>query len=320
MIENLTEWLTPARVENIVIALTSAVIGTAGGAYAGAWAAQRIGKKAAEREATEQQMRDINAAIQLAYSVANPCINMKEQFVLPLLGHYEAQHATVHHYHSLMLQGRLSPSTGVHLGSFAFRTFEPQRPPVSRLENVVLEKLRPRGRVQTLAVVLTQVLASLNTTVSEYNQLAREFRDQDIERPEVIARIFAIPSDRGDVDQRFRDTVRLLGELTDNCIFFSYLICMDLQEQGNELRQQHPKIFRGAARRVVRIDFSPAIHKGLVPSIDDYPDWKAGFVRSVQFTKGRRLAQGWWKVRHGWRRWHRSLGWRPRGIAPWRRY
>jgi hypothetical protein len=316
--EQTVAWLTAARVETITISLVSAIIGTAGGAYAGALAAQKIGKRAADRQATEQLMRDVNKAIHLAYSVANPCINMKEQYVQPIAAEYEVKYATAHHLLRRIELGQLSPTYPVHLGAFRFNTVEPQRPPVAKLEHFVLETIPTQGRLQSLAIVISQALASLNTLIEEYNDLIREYRDQDIAVPKQIARLFAVKLPNGDVDSRFRDTVRMMRETTDATIFFSYLLCTDLQEFGQDLRRNNPVIFRGLARRVVRVDFSPAIAKGLVPSIDQFPDWKAGFVGAVGITKGRRLGRLRWQERRRLRRALRWLGWEPMGRGDWR--
>jgi hypothetical protein len=67
---------------------------------------------------------------------------------------------------------------------------------------------------------------------------------------------------------------------TDDAIFFSQLLCQDLNEHGSTLLAGFKKRFRGNAVKVNKPNFAKAQKAGLMPSDDVYADCTSAFVKS----------------------------------------
>jgi hypothetical protein len=66
---------------------------------------------------------------------------------------------------------------------------------------------------------------------------------------------------------------------TDGGIFFSQLLCKDLEEHGNQLAARFQKRFGKGAPRIAHPIFTNAEQEGLMPQSPIYDDWANMFVK-----------------------------------------
>lgn len=305
MFEALIEWLTPTRVENIVLAIVGAVIGTFGGAYAGARAADRIATRKAQRAELLARVMECNAALSLCAAVCNRALNYKRQFAREMHGQFMLVRAAVGAHFAAVQAGAAHGPMPVDMN---FRTMEQMQAPVVKLETVVLERIGLRGRPMQLAITLAECLPSLNLSVAERDRLIVEWRTSNRPDAEKVPLIYGFPIG-GEHDTRMLDAVEGIKKKTDDCIWFSRTLHDDLVAHAKKLRIEYGKKWSGALPALDRAYLHGAEEDGLFPDNDPYEDWCTSFVKSPPRTKGRWLRRvGYVALRDA-----RSVG-RPLGL------
>lgn len=301
MLSELLEWLTPARVESVAIALGGAVIGTFGGAYGGAVAAEQIAAKKARRARIEQEIRDTNAAIELSFTVCSLCIGLKSQHVQQLVAEFLRQQQIVHKVCADMERGIVPTSEQMEIGFVDHLVLENLWLPTSRLEQTVLEKINARGRISQLAISVARCVEGLDDSISKRNALIERYLDGSIKSEEKQYRTFGYPMKDGSVDMTYSNlTVGLLAK-TDNCIYFSKQLCARLSEHGKEIKRTSPRRLQKSLPKVLRADFEHPSQRHLMPDPKEFSGWEIAFAPRPRASKGRYFYKAKYILRRSWR-------------------
>lgn len=282
------DWLTWENTKAFLNSqFISAALGALFGAAGGAYAAQKIAEKSRKRRELLQEVRNSNAAIELAQAICSTYLNLKEQHVRGMKESYDAQKAAVHAHHQGLEEGTIPAGTqldvGVDLNSLA-------NPPVraDRLEDMVLGKLSVSARPRVMMAMLAQSIAQLADCMAQRNRLIASYKA--VPGPvnsAKIAFLFGLP--RGDViDTTFGDAVEALYKQTDDCIFFSRTLASDLTRHGVRARKDFTRRFRGEVPVVTKILWDEPERKGLFPPEKNYSTWLTGFRSRPRRTYGRR--------------------------------
>lgn len=276
-------------------------IGALAGAVGGAWAAQRIADNVKGRDQLLDEVRNCNIAIELAHGICSTFINLKEQHVRRLAQTYQEQRARVHAHYDGLRTGAVPAGTVLDIGGLDLQTLSAIPIGVADLRAAVMQNVTAPARPRSLVAVLGQSVDTLNETIKLRNQQITAYRASDAPLNAKVAYLFGLPRD-GIVDETFAHTIAALSRQTDDCIFFSKLLCSDLADHGDRLRAVLKRRFRGEAPRIHRVIWDDVAKKGLLPPDSDYASWLTGFPRRVPRTYGRRWAKWWYAVRRLLRR------------------
>jgi hypothetical protein len=283
-----------------------AFVSTGGGAWAGAYAAQRIAEKAKLRERHGEEVRVCNAAIELCGSIGNTYLSLKRQHVQELITVYEDQRRRVHEAFERMQ--RTGDREAVDVGRLDLAKLDIVRVRASRLETLLTEKLSVGGRAVGLLGFLMQSIESLNNGIELRNELIDQLRE--LNREEQVPLVFGLRVD-GRTDETYTDLVRGIARETDDCIVFTRQICMDLEDYGERARAAYLRKYRGIIPRVSHVNFDARMHAlGLTPDLESYQELINTHVTMPRATRGRR----WAKARVGMRRFFRWSVWRWREL------
>jgi len=108
-------------------------------------------------------------------------------------------------------------------------------------------------------------------------ELVMAFRNHSIPQEEVPHYYFGIKTDSGVTNRDHPEILHAINEYTDDCIFFSSLLCDDLTAHGRRLRAVYVKSFGKGAPEIAFADFSAGRASGTIPSESKYSEWLKGF-------------------------------------------
>jgi len=192
------------------------LIAGAFGAFAGAVGAQVIISRGQNKQSLLSELNSVSAALMLSRSICNSFVSLKRQYVRPLQLAFEA--ANQQYERSLQTGQALQIRSDLE-------TFYSPRTPTDALETLVFEKIALRGRGLASAVQLVGAIEALDKIIEQRNSLINDFR---VAAPMTLqtyaAKYLGMRDAHGVTDDRYPATLRGLGVLTDDCIFFSQLL------------------------------------------------------------------------------------------------
>ena len=272
-----TSWQNLAAITNS--AFMTSLIGALAGAYAGAFGAQRISERSKERAEFQAQIRNSNTAITLSFMVCNSMIALKQQQTKVLCDTYFAKRAELAGFLEMRAGGEIPPEAPfdftAELGSVPFPTV-----PIDALRSLVYEKLSVSRRPIALVAALTGALSSLAETIENRNGQISKFKNLTPENRQLLALYFGLPYAGGHVSTEYPDAMEGLKNLTDDVIFFSHLLCKDLEAHGNEVLYKLRSRFKGVVDQIHPIELSPDRTAGLIPTLEQYSEWISGFSQT----------------------------------------
>lgn len=258
---------------NTQFALT--LIGTFSAAFAGAYGASAIIEGNKRRDDLLRELRITNAAIMVSFEICNSFLSMKKQWVRDLGANYHQLKSNFDDFRDKRRNGRI-PKDQPFVFEADFITLNPMVMPSEILVKQVFEDITSPARAYTLTNTLIRTMDSLNQSILERNRLIREWKEKkQVSNNELAIFYFGLPDGSGHVDSSYPNSIQAICSLTDDCIFFSQLLCTDLVEHGDKIRKRLGKL----GPRVNRPNFSNAVELGLMPSDDNYKDWTKMFVK-----------------------------------------
>lgn len=267
-------WQNLAAIVNS--AFMTSLVGALAGAYAGAYGAQRIAERSVKRAELQMQIRNCNTAITLSFMVCNSMIALKQQQTKVLCDTYFAKKAQLAGFLKMRAGGEIHPEVPfdftAELGSVPFPTV-----PIDALRSLVYEKLPVSPRPIALVATLTGALSSLAETIENRNGLLSKFKNATPEHGNLLAFYFGLPYAGGHVSTEYPDAMDALKNLTDDVIFFSHLLCKDLEAHGNQVLYKLRSNFKGVVDQIHAIELSPERTADLIPPAEQYSEWMSGF-------------------------------------------
>ena len=127
---------------------------------------------------------------------------------------------------------------------------------------------------------LTGALSSLAETIENRNGQISKFKNLTPENRQLLALYFGLPYAGGPVSTEYPDAMEGLKNLTDDVIFFSHLLCKNLEAHGNKVLYKLRSKFKGVVDQIHAIELSPDRTAGLIPPLEQYSEWISGFSQT----------------------------------------
>lgn len=279
----ITQWLWsiwPIIKDGLNSDFTKSLLGALFGALAGAWGAQRIAERSKLREELKREISATNAAIAVAFGIANFVIGSKKQHVKQLKETFDKQKAEITEYKKKKESGEL-PREARYAFDADMMTLNTQAYPIETLRVLMFEKLSIGAKPLHLVMTLTQSLASISQSINKRNELIAHYKARyENDASGLIYPYFGFPYGDGHVNTEFADTIQALYQQTDDSIYFSSSLCVELHSHGKTLAERFRQEFKKDTPRVNKVSFEPAVKDSLMPDEKNYPDWKTAFKKA----------------------------------------
>jgi len=246
----------------------TALVGSLAGAYAGAWGAQKIAVKAKYKEDALTQIRSINAAISTSYSIMNAFLAMKKQHIQALKVDFDRTKRLIERQRQGEVK-RLEYTANL-------LTFPNIHPPVSILQSLVFEKISSPARARVLTLQIRESIEFLNASISARNNLVEKFKTINFYKEHLTDLYFGYPLDTIH-DTSMPSLIEAIYNQVDDVIFFSLLLCKDLNQCGEKIKNNLDQRLQKICPKVEDVDYSKPASEGLLPSKELYADWLKGF-------------------------------------------
>jgi hypothetical protein len=271
-------------------AFTTSLIGALAGAFAGAFSAQRIAERNKVREEFFKEFRNINTVIALAFSVTNTMMVLKKQHVRAIKETYDKEVEKYKSYLSKRSTGQIQGNEPYTVKP-AFHRLPPISSSVVMVQEVIFSRLSVTGRALITTTALTEAVENLNGAIAQRNDLIDVFKTGKYPEGASLEHLYLGLSYAGNsVNTEYGDLVNAVTSYTDDAIFFSHLLCIDLAEYGSKLADRFQTQLKEAPPLVSVIDFKQAKEDQLIPNPDMYASWLNGFQLASKPKKKR-----WWK-------------------------
>jgi len=259
---------------------TTALVGSLAGAFAGAYAAQKIAVRAKLRDDVSRDLASLNAAISLASSIASTAFNLKSQHVGPMLSSYLTEKHRFEEWISKRKTGAIQGNTKYDL-RIDLRTMPTANTPTAALSGLVYGQVQIVGRPLNLCAALVSAVDNLNAAIQQRARYIEMFKAGALPDGAGVTELYlGLPYGQGHVNQEFGDNLSAIHSYVDDVIFFSTQLCADLTSSGEELRSKHKRILKPSSVSVIRTDFSEQQAGGLMPNLESYQSWFAGFKKA----------------------------------------
>ena len=256
--------------------LNSAFFTAGFGALAGAYFAQRIAERAAQKNELTREIRDTNAATSITYKIWNSLIEVKKN-ITPQRRYFLSKRNKIIQAKEENQHGELSSpiEAYVDLRALTTPTF-----PIEIFEKRMFESLSLQGRPLIAAGALIESLYNLCITNENRNDLIKEFKGK-ISRPDGISQelYFGLPASNGDVDSRYKDLLDGLFQSADEGMYFCQLLFGDLQKHGRKLIAEYKSQYRSKAPKLVTIDFNQVDDLSWLPNTNNYKSWEENIAK-----------------------------------------
>lgn len=259
--------------------LNSNFITALAGAFFGALAAYYIAKKHQQSVDLREEIRNINAAITLTYSVFISAISLKEQQINPLMEVYENTYRQYEEYITKESDGKKEPFKGI----VDMREVSTPFFPTETISEIIYGKITAPTRVATMFSALNHSTNSLIELFMKRHQIIYEWKsNQNITEKEKLEIYLGLVQEDETVDERYSNIMDEISKSLDNCIFYSYTIVKDLNKYGCILAKKFGK----DTSIVVGIKLpNELINSGLMPDENNYRDWIDGFKSNENLSR-----------------------------------
>jgi hypothetical protein len=249
------------------------IIATFAAAFAGAYGAQYISERLRKKDAVLKELRSTNAAIMASFMICNKALSLKKQHVRALKeDYYEDRNNAITHKRGVDV-GAIA-SDVVYESEFDLRTLQKVVLPINTLNKQVFESISANGRALALVITLDGVLEALNTSITERNSCIDKLKQLMLSNNKAAIELYyAFPDADGNVDEIYMNCIDAIYKFTDDLIFFSNLLCDDLNKHGNKVKS----ILKDDELVVNKPIMANAEEEGLMPDASEYQDWLTMF-------------------------------------------
>ncbi|MGY4516313.1 hypothetical protein [Lysobacter sp. HA18] len=253
-------------------AFISAFLSALAGAGLGVWAAQRIAERAAKRSELLSALKQANALIVLAYTVANNTLGLKKQYVLELSDTYAVDRAAAQTAIERIANGEAIDLPPAHAD---MTKITPHSLPLDALKNLMFSGNVMPGKVLALATMIDQSAAELSHVITLRNELIDDFKASDAPAHIRWHDFFGIKRPDGNTNALYADAMRAIRLYTDDLIFYSSELSAELGAFA-KLVKGKLDAEKVECPKAASVDFSDAEAKGLMPDRAEYESWLSG--------------------------------------------
>ncbi|QRP65329.1 hypothetical protein I6J77_07900 [Rhodanobacter sp. FDAARGOS 1247] len=251
----------------------SAFLSALAGAGFGAWGAQRITERSARAKDLLEALRQANAIVVLASTIANQALSLKKQHVKPLSDRYFSDREIAKVTNDNLLNG--APAQTVTLQA-ELRKMTPLTLPIEALKSLTFSAQLMPGRALALVSMIEQSAAELTRAVEARSEMIDNFHDANLPPHIFCQDYYGLERKDGNVNAMYHDTMIAVAQYTNDIAFFSAELAEELQAHGARVREKLLKL-RSDVPKASTVDFSGPIASGLLPAREDYVSWLSGF-------------------------------------------
>lgn len=284
---------------NFGAALVAGGLASLAGALGGALAAQGIADKRVRRKQLSDEIKSCNAGLDAAGATLNSFLNLKGQLLVDLKRGFDQQRAAVHAHALAMDEGRVVKGQRLELGGVDHGSLPQMRVPVDRLEIVMMEQLSISGRPRGLTNMVLQSVERANEMIRERNEIIQKLKG--LPTNEMVARVFGLPS-QGGVDNTYGDCVQGVWKYSNDVIYFTRELCIELMKYGKKVEKRYKSTFKGIHPKTMKMNFDTPEAIRLMPPDADYASWEGTYELLVSPTEDRRLGKAYYALRRRTRR------------------
>ncbi|SOD53712.1 hypothetical protein SAMN06296416_102550 [Pseudoxanthomonas wuyuanensis] len=259
-------------------AFASASLSALAGAGLGVWGAQRVAERGARGKELLESLRQANAVIVLATTIANHAFALKRQHISPLSQRYFKDRDIALAYHASILNGG-SPKPISFQAEMTKIT--PVTIPLDALKNLVYSAQLMPGRALALVAIVEQSVCELTNAIEMRTEQIDTFRSAALPEHIFFQDYYGLQRRDGDTNSMYHDSMVSITQYTDDLGFFSTELADEMQTHAGLVRDKLLK-FRKDVPKVSTVDFSPARESGLIPPRENYESWLSGFKKQDQ--------------------------------------
>lgn len=254
----------------------SASISALAGAAAGVLGAQSLATKSSNKAELTRELRIVNAANAITFTICNSVLSSKHQYIHPLHDKYVSDSSLVEESLAKAKSG-LGP---IHINIEAdLSKFPVPEEPVEALKSVLLQSNKLQGQEFALFAMLEQSVNGLKSAISQRNVLCDEFALKDHTSDEFNRRYFGLKGRDGHTNRLYADTISAIKLYSDDVTFFGSKLIEELYESGVKIHRVLTAKYKAKVPRVSTVDFTDAREAGLIPPDSQYSSWLRGFTK-----------------------------------------
>jgi hypothetical protein len=251
----------------------SAFLSALAGAGFGVWGAQRIAERSARAKELLEGLRQANAIVVLASTIANQVLSLKSQHVKPLSDRYFKDRETAKATNDKLLSG--APAQ-----TFTFQAeltkATPLTLPIEALKSLTyMAQLMP-GRALALVSMVEQSAAELAHVIETRSEIIEAFHSTKLPPHIFCQDYFGLERQDGNVNSMYHDIMVAFSQYTNDVAFFCAELAEELQAHAARVREKLLKLRRDVPK-ASSVDFSVVRTSGLMPPREHYASWLSGF-------------------------------------------
>lgn len=256
-------------------AFASAFLSALAGAGLGVWGAQRVAERANRAKELLESLRQANAVIVLATTIANHAFSLKRQYINPLSERYFKDREIALSHQASILKGE-SPEPVVFQAEMTKIT--PVVVPIDALKNLVYSAQLMPGRALALVAVVEQTVSELTHAIGLRTDLIDAFRSESLPEHIFCFDYYGMRREDGNTNSLYHDAMVAITKYTDDLGFFAVELADEMQLHARAVREKLVKLHKDAPM-ANSVDFAAARESGLIPPRENYESWLSGFKK-----------------------------------------
>lgn len=252
----------------------SAFLSALAGAGLGVWGAQKLAERSARAKELLEGLRQANAIVVLATTIANQALSMKKQHIKPLSDRYFKDREVAMATNEKLLNGIPLEQT------FTFRAeltkITPLTLPLEALKSLTFAAQLMPGRALALVSMIEQSVTELAHVVRVRSEMIDAFHSASLPTDIFCQDYYGLQRKDGNTNSMYHDTMVAVSQYTNDVAFFSAELAEELVNHANRVREKLLKL-RSDVSKASSVDFSSVRESGLMPPKGDYSSWLSGF-------------------------------------------
>ncbi len=254
-----------------------ALVGAMAGALAGALAAQRIARHSKRIDDMKAEVKHVNACLVISHQICNTALALKKQFIAPLMNKFETDLNGMNEH---LETGAPEPFRF----QIDFRVFSIPEFSTDALRTIMFERNAGQGRMLALIPMIDDAANGLKVVAELRQKLIDRFQSGEIPNKEISRYYFGKKLESGHTNREYPDSLQNLYSYCDDVIFFSGLLCEDLERYGNSVVKAFAAENRNEQLKVGKIDLESVKKSGFFPPETNYQRWLDGYAEQKEMS------------------------------------
>lgn len=235
--------------------------------------AQRIAERSARAKELLEGLRQANAIVVLASTIAIQALSVKKQHVKPLSDRYFEDREIAKAANDKLLSG--APAQPITFQA-ELTKITPLTLPMEALKSLTFSAQLMPGRALALVSMVEQSAAELAHAVETRSEMIDAFHGAKLPPHIFCQDYYGLERQDGNVNSMYHDTMVAVTQYTNDVAFFCAELAEELQTHAARVREKLLKLRRDVPK-ASSVDFSGPIASGLMPLREDYASWLSGF-------------------------------------------